>query len=123
MGIKVAHLEAGMRSYDWRMPEEKNRRIIDSFADYLFTPTIGTKENLLKEGISPHRIFKVGKPIYDVLNNFKDEIEQNNILEKLKIEKNGYFLVTAHRPENVNFEKPLKNIMSALETIHKKYQK
>jgi len=123
MGIKVAHLEAGMRSYDWRMPEEKNRRIIDSFADYLFTPTTGTKKNLLKEGISPHRIFKVGKPVYDVLNNFKDEIEQNDILDKLRIEKNNYFLVTAHRPENVNFEKPLKNIMSALETIHKKYQK
>jgi len=123
MGIKVAHLEAGMRSYDWRMQEEKNRRIVDSFADYLFTPTVNTKNNLLKEGISSHRIFRVGKPIYDVINNFKEEIDQNEILEKWGIEKKNYFLVTAHRPENVNFEKPLRNIINALETIYKKYQK
>ena len=83
MGIKVAHLEAGMRSYDWRMPEEKNRRIIDSFSDYLFTPTSGTKQNLLDEGISPHKIFRVGKPVYDVINNFKNKIDENKILEKL----------------------------------------
>ena len=123
MGIKVAHLEAGMRSYDWRMPEEKNRRIIDSFSDYLFTPTSGTKQNLLDEGISPHKIFRVGKPIYDVINNFKNEIDGNKILEKLGIEKKGFFLVTAHRPENVGLKKPLKNIMDSLKEINQKYGK
>ena len=123
MGIKVAHLEAGMRSYDWRMPEEKNRRIIDSFSDYLFTPTSGTKQNLLDEGISPHKIFRVGKLIYDVINNFKNEIDENKILEKLGIEKKGFFLVTAHRPENVGLKKPLKNIMDSLKEINQKYGK
>lgn len=123
MGIKVAHLEAGMRSYDWRMPEEKNRRLMDSISDYLFTPTTGTRQNLLDEGVSPHKIFQVGKPIYDVLVNFRDEIDKSKILEKLSIEKKGYFLATAHRPENVGNKKPLKNILNALETIAKKYEK
>ena len=123
MGIKIAHLEAGMRSYDWRMPEEKNRRLVDSISDYLFTPTSITKQNLLREGHLPHKIFRVGKPIYDVLNNFKEEIEQNKILEKLQLEKKDYFLVTAHRPENVGVKKPLKNIIQALNELYKKYEK
>lgn len=123
MGIKIAHLEAGMRSYDYRMPEEKNRRLVDSISDYLFTPTSGTKKNLLKEGHLTHKIFRVGKPIYDVLNNFKKEIDQNQILEKLQLEKKDYFLVTAHRPENVEFKKPLKNIIESLNELHKKYEK
>jgi UDP-N-acetylglucosamine 2-epimerase (non-hydrolysing) len=123
MGIKVAHLEAGMRSYDWRMPEEKNRRIVDSIADYLFTPTKGTKNNLLKEGHAPHKIFQVGKPIFDVINNFKKEIDDNNILEKLQIERKNYFLVTAHRPENVGIERPLRNIILALNLLQKTYEK
>lgn len=123
MGIKVAHLEAGMRSYDWRMPEEKNRRLVDSISDYLFTPTSITKQNLLREGHPTHKIFQVGKPIYDVLHNFREEIEQNKILEKLQLAKKDYFLVTAHRPENVGVKRPLKNIIQALNELHKKYEK
>lgn len=123
MGIKVAHLEAGMRSFDWRMPEEKNRRLMDSISDYLFTPTLGTEQNLLNEGIPPHRIFRVGKLIYDVLDHFKKEIDQNKILEKLQIERKDYFLVTAHRPENVEVRTPLKNILETLGVLYKKYGK
>ena len=123
MGIKVAHLEAGMRSYDWRMPEEKNRRLMDSISDYLFTPTSGTRKNLLEEGIPSHRIFQIGKPIWDVLYLFRHQIDENNIMEKLGVEKDGYFLVTAHRPENVGVKTPLKNILGTLETIYKKYGK
>jgi len=123
MGIKVAHLEAGMRSYDWRMQEEKNRRLLDSISDYLFTPTSSTKQNLIDEGISRHRIFQVGKPIFEVLENFKVQIDKNEILDKLKISKGEYFLVTAHRPENVGVKRPLKNILDALGKIYKKYEK
>ena len=123
MGIKIAHLEAGMRSFDWRMPEEKNRRLIDSISDYLFTPTLNTKQNLLREGHPTHKIFRVGKPVYDVLNNFRKEIDQNKVLEKLQLEKKDYFLVTAHRPENVGFKRPLKNIIESLNELHKKYEK
>ncbi len=123
MGIRVAHLEAGMRSFDWRMPEEKNRRLIDSVSDYLFTPTKGTKTNLLSEGIPEHRIFHTGKPVFEVLNNFKKEIDDNKILDELDVEKRGYVLVTAHRPENVEIKKPLSNIFKALEAVYKKYGK
>lgn len=123
MGIKVVHLEAGMRSFDWRSPEEKNRRMLDSISDYLFTPTTYSKNNLLHEGMPKHRIFKVGKPIFEVLENFKKEIDENKILEKLNVEKQQYVLVTAHRPENVGIKKPFSNILSALEQIHKKYDK
>ncbi|MGI0010912.1 MAG: non-hydrolyzing UDP-N-acetylglucosamine 2-epimerase [Nitrosopumilaceae archaeon] len=123
MGIKVAHLEAGMRSYDWRMPEEKNRRLMDSISDYLFTPTSGTRQNLLDEGIPAHRIFQVGKLIVEVLEHFKEEIDKNKILEKLGIEKKEYFLVTAHRPENVGVKTPLKNILESLSELYKTYGK
>lgn len=123
MGIKVAHLEAGMRSYDWRMQEEKNRRLLDSISDYLFTPTSSTKKNLINEGIPTHRIFQVGKPIFEVLENFKEKIDKNKILEELQIFKKNYFLVTAHRPENVDIKRPLGNILTALEEIYKKYGK
>ena len=123
MGIKVAHLEAGMRSYDWRKPEEKNRRLMDSISDYLFTPTSGTKQNLLDEGIPSHRIFQVGKLIVDVLDHFKEEINKNKILEKLGIEKKEYFLVTAHRPENVGVKTPLRNILESLGELYKTYGK
>ncbi|MFB5637520.1 MAG: non-hydrolyzing UDP-N-acetylglucosamine 2-epimerase [Nitrosarchaeum sp.] len=123
MGIKVAHLEAGMRSYDWRMQEEKNRRLLDSISDYLFTPTSSTKKNLISEGIPQHRIFQVGKPIFEVLENFKEKIDENKILDELKISKKNYFLVTAHRPENVGVKRPLGNILNALEEIYKKYEK
>jgi len=123
MGIKVAHLEAGMRSFDWRMPEEKNRRLLDSISDYLFTPTVGTRQNLLDEGISPHKIFRVGKLVYDVLDYFKKQIDKNDIMEKMKIEKKDYFLVTAHRPENVGVQTPLRNILESLGELYKKYEK
>jgi len=123
MGIKVAHLESGMRSYDWRMPEEKNRRLMDSISDYLFTPTLETEQNLLNEGISAHRVFRVGKLLNDVLDHFKKEIDQNKILEKLQIKRKNYFLVTAHRPENVGVKTPLKNILETLGTLYKKYEK
>ncbi len=123
MGIKVVHLEAGMRSYDWRMPEEKNRRLMDSISDYLFTPTSGTRQNLLDEGIPSHRIFQVGKLIVDVLDHFKEEINKDKILEKLGIEKKEYFLVTAHRPENVGVKTPLKNILEGIGELYKTYGK
>ncbi len=123
IGIKVAHLEAGMRSYDWRMPEEKNRRLMDSISDYLFTPTSGTKQNLLDEGIPSHKIFQVGKLIMDVLHDFRSEIDKSNIMEKLDIGKKEYFLVTAHRPENVGVKSPLKNILESLDVLYKTYGK
>jgi UDP-N-acetylglucosamine 2-epimerase (non-hydrolysing) len=96
---------------------------MDSISDYLFTPTSGTKQNLLDEGIPSHRIFQVGKLIVDVLEHFKEEINKDRILEKLGIEKKEYFLVTAHRPENVGVKTPLKNILESLGELYKTYGK
>jgi len=121
--IKVAHLEAGMRSYDWRMPEEKNRRLLDSISDYLFTPTKETRQHLLDEGILPHKIFVVGKLIVDVLHDNMEKIKKNNILEILKLEKDDYFLATVHRVENVSVKQPLQNIFNAFDKLYKIYGK
>ena len=122
-GIKIAHLEAGMRSYDYRMPEEKNRIIIDHLSSILLPYTQYSKENLLRENISPRKIFVVGNPIVDVLNFNSKKIDASKIIQKLKLESNEYFLVTAHRSENVDDIHQLKQIFSGLEKLHKKFHK
>jgi len=122
-GIKIAHLEAGMRSYDFRMPEEKNRVIIDHLATVLLPYTNYSRENLIRENIHPSKIFVVGNPIIEVIDYYMPKIKQNHILKKLKLKKHDYFLVTAHRSENVDNTKPLQNIFNALEKIHKKFKK
>ena len=122
-GIKIAHLEAGMRSYDFRMPEEKNRVIIDHLSSVLLPYTNYSRENLIRENIHPSKIFVVGNPIIEVINYYMPKIKQNNILKKLKLKKHDYFLITAHRSENVDNAKSLQNIFNALEKIHKKFKK
>ena len=122
-GIKIAHLEAGMRSYDPRMPEEKNRVMIDHLSTVLLPYTHYSRENLIRENIHPSKIFVVGNPIIEVIEHYMPKIEKSKILQKLKLKKNDYFLVTAHRSENVDNQKSLKNIFSGIEKIHKKFGK
>ena len=122
-GIKVAHLEAGMRSYDFRMPEEKNRVMIDHLSTVLLPYTPYSRENLIRENIHPSKIYVVGNPIIEVIDFYLPKIEKSNILSKLKLKKNDYFLVTAHRSENVDDKKSLRNIFTGLEKIHQKYNK
>ena len=122
-GIQIAHLEAGMRSYDFRMPEEKNRVMIDHLSTVLLPYTHYSRENLIRENIHPSKIFVVGNPIIEVIEHYMPKIEKSKIIQKLKIKKNNYFLVTAHRSENVDNVKSLKNIFSGLELIHKKFGK
>lgn len=122
-GIKIAHLEAGMRSYDLRMPEEKNRVMIDHLSTVLLPYTHYSRENLIRENIHPSKIFVVGNPIIEVIEHYMPKIEKSKILQKLKLKKNDYFLVTAHRSENVDDLKSLKNIFSGLEKIHHKFNK
>ena len=122
-GIKIAHLEAGMRSYDLRMPEEKNRVMIDHLSTVLLPYTPYSRENLIRENIHPSKIYVVGNPIIEVINYYMPKIEKSKIFQKLKIKKDEYFLVTAHRSENVDNLKSLKNIFSGLEKIHKKFGK
>ena len=122
-GIKIAHLEAGMRSYDFRMPEEKNRVMIDHLSTVLLPYTHYSRENLIRENIHPSKIFVIGNPIIEVIEHYMPKIEKSKILQKLKLKKNDYFLITAHRSENVDDLKSLKNIFSGLEKIHQKFGK
>jgi len=122
-GIKIVHLEAGMRSYDFRMPEEKNRVMIDHLSTVLLPYTHYSRENLIRENIHPSKIFVVGNPIIEVIEYYLPKINKSKILQKLKLKKNDYFLVTAHRSENVDNLKSLRNIFLGLEKIHKKFGK
>ena len=122
-GIKIAHLEAGMRSYDFRMPEEKDRVMIDHLSTVLLPYTPYSRENLIRENIHPSKIFVIGNPIIEVIEHYMPKIEKSKILQKLKLKKNDYFLITAHRSENVDDLKSLKNIFSGLEKIHQKFGK
>ena len=120
--IKIGHVEAGLRSFDRRMPEEVNRVIADHIADYLFAPTETARENLLHEGIDNKRIFVTGNTIVDaVLENLKIAQERGDGLAGLGLSRGNYFLVTAHRAENVDDESRLKKIIAGLMAIGKKY--
>ncbi|QNK47372.1 UDP-N-acetylglucosamine 2-epimerase (non-hydrolyzing) [Brevibacterium sp. PAMC23299] len=123
MGIPVIHMEAGNRCFDLEVPEEKNRRIIDAVSSFNLPYTPQSKENLLKEGIPSKRIYLSGNPIYEVLNHYNNEIEQSVILEKLNLDKEDYFLVTAHRAENVDHEDRLLEIMKGINLVAETYQK
>lgn len=120
--LTLAHIEAGLRSYDWFMPEEINRVLADHITDYLFAPTEKARKNLLKEGISKEKIFVVGNLIVDALyQNLKVAKKYFNILKKLKIQKGKYFLITTHRPENVDFKEKLLGILEGLALLYKNY--
>lgn len=114
MGIKVAHVEAGLRSYDRNMPEEINRVLTDSIADLLLTPSIDGNMNLIKEGIPEEKIRFAGNIMIDTLFNMRKRSDESTILSELDIEKNGYALVTLHRPSNVDQENTLSNFVRVL---------
>ncbi len=121
MRIPVYHMEAGNRCYDDRVPEEINRRIIDHSSDVLMPYTERSRQNLLREGIPGERIYVTGNPIYEVIYNFDFKINQSDILTRLELKPQGYFLVTMHRAENVDLEGRLHKLTSALDQLQKKY--
>jgi UDP-N-acetylglucosamine 2-epimerase (non-hydrolysing) len=121
--LPIMHLEAGNRCFDWRVPEEKNRVIIDHISDWLVPYTEKSKENLTKEGISSKFIFISGNPITEVLEFFKSKIEKSDILSKLDVKEKGYFLVTAHREENVDDIDALNTIIQGLNLVAEKFDK
>ncbi len=122
-GIKIVHLEAGMRAYDFRMPEDKNRTLIDHLSSVLLPYTNYSRKNLIRENIHPSKIYVVGNPIVEVLDHFMPKIEKSNILKKMKLKEKEYVLVTAHRSENVDYVENMKKIFSSLEKIRKKFNK
>lgn len=117
LGIKTAHLEAGLRSFDRTMPEEINRIVTDSIADYLWTPSPDGDENLIKEGISSQKITRVGNIMIDSLVMLKPTIEKLSIHSQFDVEKDNYGLVTLHRPANVDDPDSLYELCQALSDI------
>ena len=121
MGIPVYHMEADNRCFDPKVPEEKNRRIIDSISTYNMPYTPGSRENLLHDGADRRRVFVTGNPIWEVITHFRRQIEQSDILDRLGVTPEKFVLVTAHRTENVDVERRLRNIIESLEAISNDY--
>jgi UDP-N-acetylglucosamine 2-epimerase (non-hydrolysing) len=119
LGIKVGHVEAGLRSRDRSMPEEINRCLTDHISDYLFAPTEESRHNLLAEGIDDSKIFVTGNTIVDALYQGLDVVNSKpDALSKLNPKKGEYFIVTAHRQENVDIKPKLKGILDGLKLIY-----
>lgn len=119
LGIKVIHMEAGLRSYDRRMPEEINRLVTDALADLLLTPSDDGTENLLKEGIANEKIHLVGNIMIDTLLHFLPKAEKSNVLDNFNIERNNYVAVTLHRPSTVDDKENLSSVIGTLGKIQK----
>ena len=117
LSIPVSHVEAGLRSFDMNMPEEINRILTDRISDLLFTPSPDADKNLLKEGAKPERIKLVGNIMIDSLLNHSEMSKKSNVHERFKIKREGYALVTMHRPSNVDYEMVLSGIIDALEIV------
>jgi UDP-N-acetylglucosamine 2-epimerase (non-hydrolysing) len=122
LGVKVGHVEAGLRSYDRGMPEETNRVLTDHMSDFLFAPTEGARRNLLKEGLPDSKIFVTGNTIVDVaVQNSELLNNPSDTLNNLKAEDNDYFLVTAHRQENVDNRERFQGILDGLRLIREEF--
>ena len=119
LNIKIIHLEAGLRSFDRRMPEEINRLVTDVLADLLLTSSVDGDKNLLREGIDPDKIRFVGNIMIDTLFHFLPVVSSSAILSKLNVEPGKYILLTLHRPSNVDSKENLEKILKTLNVIQK----
>jgi len=120
--VPVFHMEAGNRSFDERVPEELNRKIVDHISDINLPYTTLSRQYLLREGLPADRIIKTGSPMKEVINNNRNKIDQSSILNQLKIKEKQYFVVSAHREENINDEMHFQNFITTLNLIAKQYQ-
>ena len=120
--IPIFHMEAGNRCFDQRVPEETNRKIVDHTADINLTYSDIAREYLLREGLPADRVIKTGSPMFEVLNSRKEDIEKSDVLERLELETEKYFVVSAHREENISSEQNFMDLVDSLNTIADKYQ-
>lgn len=123
LGIPVYHMEAGNRCFDDRVPEEVNRRVIDHSSSVLLPYTNRSRDNLLREGIASERIYVTGNPIKQVIDSYSEQIEQSDVLLRLKLSPSGYFLVTVHRAENVDNEATLRSLVGTLIELGRDYSR
>lgn len=120
--IPVFHMEAGNRCFDQRVPEETNRRIVDHLADINLTYSDIAREYLLREGLPADRVIKTGSPMFEVLNKYLDKIENSDVLERLGLEDGKYFVVSAHREENISSDVNFTSLIESLNTIADTYK-
>lgn len=119
--IPTFHMEAGNRCFDQRVPEEINRKLVDHMADVNLTYSSIAREYLLAEGVPADRVIKTGSPMNEVLSIFKDKIENSDILKKLKLEKEKFFVVSAHREENIDSDTAFMSLVDSINTISEIY--
>ncbi|KUP04303.1 UDP-N-acetylglucosamine 2-epimerase [Bacillus coahuilensis p1.1.43] len=119
--IPIFHMEAGNRCFDQRVPEETNRKIVDHTADINLTYSDIAREYLLREGFPSDRIIKTGSPMFEVLNSRTADIESSDVLERLGLKEGNYFVVSAHREENINSEVNFLDLVESLNAIAEKY--
>ena len=119
--IPIFHMEAGNRCFDQRVPEETNRKIVDHISDINLTYSDIAREYLLREGLAADRIIKTGSPMFEVLNHYLPSIRSSDILHKLNLKEHQFFVVSAHREENINSEINFNNLIKSLNLIADKY--
>ena len=119
--IPTFHMEAGNRCFDMRVPEEINRRIVDHTADINLTYSTIARDYLLREGLPPDMVIKTGSPMFEVLNHYRDGIEASDVLERLGLEAGKFFVVSAHREENVDSDKNFLKLVEVLNTVAAHY--
>ena len=119
--IPIFHMEAGNRCFDQRVPEETNRKIVDHTADINLTYSDIAREYLLAEGLPADQIIKTGSPMFEVLASRKEDIEKSDVLARLGLKENNYFLISAHREENINSDKNFMGLVNSLNTIAETY--
>ncbi len=120
--IPTFHMEAGNRCFDMRVPEEINRRIVDHTADINLTYSTIARDYLLAEGLVADQVIKTGSPMFEVLNHYKAKIESSDVLERLGLKEHEYFIVSAHREENINSDQNFLDLIGMLNAVAEKYQ-
>jgi UDP-N-acetylglucosamine 2-epimerase (non-hydrolysing) len=119
--IPIFHMEAGNRCFDQRVPEENNRRIVDHTADINLTYSSIAREYLLREGLPPDQVIKTGSPMYEVLHHYLPKIQASDILSRLGIESGQFFVVSAHREENIDSERQFSRLIAVLNALAEDY--
>lgn len=121
--IPIFHMEAGNRCFDQRVPEEINRKIVDHVSDINLTYSDHARDYLLREGLSPERVIKTGSPMYEVLFHYRSKIEQSDVLSRLDLQADGYFVVSAHREETIDSPAQFNKLVDLLIGVADTYQK
>ena len=121
--IPIFHMEAGNRCFDQRVPEETNRKIVDHVSDINMTYSDIAREYLLREGLPPSQIIKTGSPMYEVLKYYRDSIDASDVTTRLKLKKRNYYLISAHREENIESEDNFNRLVNIINTLAEKNKK